>query len=108
MARFYRWLVGRDYWLVYFVVYVGVMIGLAIWRRPDTLSRWSDVVTVSIGIASGVAIVLEVLGMLLIKPAVERLLKQGEKQERDRWVNWYREAEAARKEGKPVPPPPAE
>ena len=46
--------------------------------------------------------------MLLIKPAVERLLKQGEKQERDRWVNWYREAEAARKEGKPEPPPPAE
>ena len=105
-------MVGRDYWLVYFAVYVGVMIGLAVWRRPDTFSEWADVVTVSIGIASGAAIMLEVIGVLLIKPAVEKLLKEGEKQgvkqERERWVAWQREAEAARQEGKPAPPSPAE
>ena len=101
-------MVGRDYWLVYFAVYVGVMIGLAAWRKPNAFSEWADVVTVSIGIASGAAIVLEVLGVLLIKPAVEKLLKEGQKQERERWVDWHREAEEARKEGKPVPPSPAE
>ena len=84
MGRFYRWLVGRDYWLVYFVVYVGVMVGLVIWQRPNTLERWSDIVTASIGIASGAAIVLEVIGVLLIKPAVEKLLKEGEKRTLDR------------------------
>ena len=84
MARFYLWLVGRDYWLVYFAVYAGVMVGLAIWQRPNSLETWSNVVTVSIGIASGSAIVLEVLGVLLIKPVVEKLLKQGEQRLFDR------------------------
>ena len=43
------------------------------------MDQWANVVTASIGIASGSAIVLEVLGVLLIKPAVEGLLKQGER-----------------------------
>ena len=83
--------VARNYWLVYYVVYVGgVAAGLGhYWQRlaaDDGIFWMAAIFGVSAGSALLVAIFLEVLGrmVLLIPAAIKKLKDEGRREERRR------------------------
>ena len=75
------------------------MLGLGLAIRPawNDIQAWSALVTVSFGIAAGVAFSLEVLLMVML-PALEKIRKlkeEGRLEEREKWVQWKEAAERA-------------
>ena len=91
--------VFRNYWLVYYVVYVGgVALGLGrYWPQltaHDGILWLAAIFGVSAGSALLVAIFLEVMGrmVLLIPAAIKKIKEEGRREERRRIAEALRQA----------------
>ena len=106
----------RDYWIVYYLVYVVSVIVLASlsWRSvtAENYIYWMAAITgASIGIALFVAAVSEGIGymVLLIPRRIKQLKNEGRWEKHREWAAWYRRQQAAFRAGSPFDePPPAE
>ena len=113
----------ERYWLLYILVYPAGLLGLGLALRPawNAVEVWSAIVTLSFGMAAGVALALEAALMVTL-PALEKIRKlkaegraegraeglaeglaEGSREERRRWLAWK---EAAERAGVVFPEPP--
>lgn len=108
---------ARDYWVIYYLVYViSVIVLLALNRRnfspEDYVYLLAAIAGASIGIALFVAVVSEGVGymVLLIPRRIKHLKdegrKEGRKETQQQWEAWYRRQQAALKAGLPFDEPP--
>ena len=112
---------ARDYWVVYYLVFVvAVIVLLALNWRSFSVESYvyllAAISGASIGIALFVAVVSEGIGymVLLIPRRVKQLKDQGRQEGREegrkdtnrRWMAWYRRQQAALKAGLPFDEPP--
>jgi len=112
---------ARDYWVVYYLVFVvAVIVLLALNWRSFSVESYvyllAAISGASIGIALFVAVVSEGMGymVLLIPRRIKQLKDQGRregrqegrKEERREWIAWYRRQQAALRAGLPFDEPP--
>ena len=101
---------------LYYVIGLVTFVVVAVLDWPG-LARdaWADTFTVS-AMAAAIAAGILQGGAFLVISAVkihnERVRNEGrtegQQQERQRWTDWQKAVEEARREGKPAPPSPAE
>ena len=100
----------RDYWVIYYLVYVVSVITLTVlsWRLfsvDNYVYLLAAIFGASLGIALFTAIVSEGIGymVLLIPRRIKDLKDQGKeegrKEERRKWKAWYRRQQAALRTG---------
>ena len=122
---------ARDYWVIYYLVYVvSVIVLLALNWRSFTAENYvyllAAIAGASLGIALFIAILSEGIGymVLLIPRRIEQLKdlgrkegrregqkegrKEGRREERREWIAWNERRLSAEREGRPFnEPPPA-
>ena len=103
----------RDYWIIYYLVYVVSVIVLASlsWRSvtAENYIYWMAAVAgASIGIALFVAAVSEGVGymVLLIPRRIKQLKDEGRRENQREWVAWNERRKAAERAGEPFDEPP--
>ena len=93
----------ERYWLLYVLAYPAALLGLGLGLRPawGAIEVWAALITVSFGMASGVALLSEGALMVML-PALAKIKKlkdegrqEGRLEERRKWVAWKEAAERA-------------
>ena len=104
---------ARDYWVIYYLVYVvSVIVLLALNWGGFTSDAYvyllAAIAGASIGIALFVAISSEGIGymVLLIPRRIKQLRDEGRNESHQEWEAWYRRQQAALKAGLPFDEPP--
>ena len=89
----------ERYWLLYVLAYPAALLGLGLGLRPawSAIEVWAALITVSFGMASGVALLLEgaLMVMLPALAKIKKLKDEGRLEERRKWVAWKEAAERA-------------
>ena len=102
----WRWLEHHRYWVFYYVVYLVALGVLAAIDCPRyDRSGWADVLTLSAGIALGVAAICEigVRLVLLIQPTIKRIRMEGRMEARRAAEEALAETGLSVEERKPYP-----
>ena len=75
--RVLRFLEDRPYWIIYYVFYLAAIAGIALTLDPGgDADKWATVITLATGASIGGTIILEVIGMLLIRPTLQRIRQE--------------------------------
>ena len=103
-----------KYWVIYYLVYL-LCVALFVWQHWQDLLHGDNRIHlmaagfgVSAGVASILAIVVEVVGriMLLIPAAVKKLIAEGQQKADAEWEAWLRRRDEAQANGQPFDEPP--
>ena len=77
-----RFLEDRPYWIIYYLFYLAAIAGISLTLSPRDPDRWATVITLATGASIGGTILVEVIGVLLIKPALQKVRRDAEKRVR--------------------------
>ena len=103
----WRWLEEKRYWIAYYLAYPVSVFTLAALSGPRTIAEWAAIVTLSAGIATGLAITVEVIGkvVLLIPSTIRKIRREGIEENNAQWKAWLARKEAAEAAGDPFNEP---
>lgn len=97
----WRRLEEKRYWIAYYLAYPISVIILAALSGPRTIAEWAAIVALSAGIATGLVILVEVIGrvVLLIPSTIRKLRQEGRaagiEESNAQWKAWLARKEAA-------------